>query len=291
MHRSGRAPSRPSSSHSNQSTIYLSLISTKVDFLDTLLINRASGMPLYATITEAECTTVYAIDRSMELHRIVTINWGQGRKPNRTTLTNQINETVLLSDISTSNQTTLDSLMGKQKQIERNYSYGQFNSRWTAKHPESWYDSQSRIHYCYRNQPVTNPPELPETPPSTASTHLSDRLFATMTSCHLAGKPGIKFDFYSRDCLHRAVHEDGFTDMDHVILGALLSCTSGGRKRGKEPEGWLNEAQLRDHLRALRQVHRTRSNETLPLYRARSSMEALPPAYAPRTSLQAGERR
>ncbi|CEL60788.1 hypothetical protein RSOLAG1IB_04027 [Rhizoctonia solani AG-1 IB] len=284
MRRSGGTPSRPSSSRSNQSTIYLSLISTKVDFLDTLLINPASGMPLYATITETGSTAVYAIDRSMELHKIVTINWSQGKKPNRTTLTSQTNETVLLSDVSTSNQSTLDSLMGNKKQIERNYLYGQFNSRWTAKSPESWYDSQSGIHYCYRDKPVPNSSEPTETP----STSRGDGLFATVTFCSPTGKPGIKIDLYSRECLYRTVREDGLTDMDHVILGALLSCTSGGRKRGKVPEGWLNEAQLQEHLRAQRQIYRTRSNETLPLYRARSSthMES-PPPYASRVSLQA----
>ncbi|GAB1525509.1 hypothetical protein RhiTH_008672 [Rhizoctonia solani] len=54
----------------------------------------------------------------MELHKIMTINWGQGKKPNRTTLTNHANETVLLNDVSTPNQSAMDSLMGKQKQIE-----------------------------------------------------------------------------------------------------------------------------------------------------------------------------
>ncbi|KAJ1304697.1 hypothetical protein OPQ81_005836 [Rhizoctonia solani] len=239
MRRFGRAPSRPSSSHSGQFPVYLSLLSTKGDFLDTLLVNRATGVPLYATITEAECTTVYAIDRSMELHRIVTINWGPGGKSSRATLTNRANETVFLSEVSANNETGF--FIEKKTMVNTNYSYGQFISRWKRRESEPWFGRQRLL---------------------------------------------IKIDLHTRDSLQRIAHEDGLTDMDHVVLGALLTCTHGGRKRGKEPDGWLNEAQLQEHLRAQRQLHRTRSSETLPVYQTRPSFETLPPAYTSRVSLQ-----
>ncbi|KAH7339732.1 hypothetical protein B0J17DRAFT_372763 [Rhizoctonia solani] len=136
-------------------------------------------------------------------------------------------------------------------------------------------------------QPTADPLQLAEKSPSTSSPPLgNERPFATMSLCEMPGNPRIKIDLHSRDSLQRITHEDGFTHIDHVVLGALLTCTHGGRKRGREPAGWLNEAQLQEHLRAKRQLNRTRSVETLPLYQGRPSMETLPPAYASRSSLQ-----
>ncbi|KDN49782.1 hypothetical protein RSAG8_01847, partial [Rhizoctonia solani AG-8 WAC10335] len=293
MRRSGRTPSVSSSSHSDQLPVYLTLVSTKDTLLDTLLVNRATGVPLYATITEAECTTIYAIDRAMELHRIVAVNWGQGGKPSRTTLTNRTNETVLLSEVwsTNQNQKALGSFLEKKKTADINYSYGQFASRWTQKR-EAWFNMGFLDIVCHRQQPPANSFQSPETspPPLTSSPPLlSERPFATMT-LYMPGSPWIKIDLHSRDSLQRIAHDDGFADLDHVVLGALLTCTHAGRKRGKEPDGWLNEAQLREHLRAKHQlVNRTRSIETLPVYRARQSGESLAPSYASRTSVQARE--
>ncbi|KAG8730887.1 hypothetical protein FRC11_005581 [Ceratobasidium sp. 423] len=270
MRRSARPPSRPGSSRSDQLPIYLSMVSTKDNFLDTLLINRATGVPLYATITE-----------------VVTINWGPGGKSSRTTLTNRVNETVLLSEVSTTNQAPFGSNLEKKKANEINYSHGRFVSRWVQKHREyePWFDVKYDDIVCHREQPLAN--SLPEASPSTSSLPpLGERPFATLTLCDIPGKPRVKISLHSRDSLQRITHEDGFTDIDHVVLGALLTCTHGGRKRGREPDGWLNEAQLQEHLRAQRQLYRARSTETLPLYQARPSAETLPPAYASRTSLQ-----
>ncbi|CAE6401089.1 unnamed protein product [Rhizoctonia solani] len=290
MRRSGKTSSRPSSSHSERTRVYLSLVSTKDTFLDTLLLNRATGVPLYATITEAEYTTIYAIDRHMELHRVATVNWGPGGKSSRTTVTNRANETVPLSEIAATNQAGLDNILEKMNTTDINYSYGQFVSQWTQERPEyePWFDMVNHIKIvCHRTQPLADPLELPEksaltSPPPSGS----DGPFATMSLCDMPGNPRIKIDLHSRDSLQRITHEDGFTHIDHVVLGALLTCTHGGRKRGREPVGWLNEAQLQEHLRAKRQLNRTRSTETLPLYRARPSTETLPPAYASRSSLQ-----
>ncbi|CUA66727.1 hypothetical protein RSOLAG22IIIB_00174 [Rhizoctonia solani] len=296
MRRSGKAPSRPGSSRSDKLPVYLTLVSTKDTFLDTLLVSRATGVPLYATITETECTSIYAIDRTMELHKIVTVNWGQGGKPTRTSLTNRANETVPLNDIWTTNQSqkSLSSFLEKKKAADINYAYGQFTSRWTQERraSEPWFNMGFFDIMCYRKQPAVDdsfqPSEKPSSSPPTSLPSISEVPFATMTLQDMPGNPWIKIDLHSRDSLQRIVHEDGFTDLDHVVLGALLTCTHAGRKPGREPDGWLNETQLQEHLRAKNQLNRAQSIDTLPVYRARRSGETLPPAYGSRTSLQVG---
>ncbi|CAE6366158.1 unnamed protein product [Rhizoctonia solani] len=293
MRRSGKAPSRPSSSRSDKLPVYLTLVSTKDTFLDTLLVNRTTGVPLYATITDAECTTLYAIDRTMELHRIVAVNWGKGGKTSRTTLTNRTNETLLLSEVWTTNQNkTLSSLLEQKKATDINYSYGQFAARWAQERraSEPWFYMGFFDIVCHRKQTVTDSFQSPETSPSASSSPplVSEQPLATMTLQDMPGNPWIKISLHIRDSLQRIAHEDGLTDLDHVVLGALLTCTHAGRKRGREPDGWLNETQLREHLRAKRQLNRTQSIDTLPAYRASQSGETLPPAYGSRASLQVG---
>ncbi|KAL5631327.1 hypothetical protein ACGC1H_006999 [Rhizoctonia solani] len=295
MRRSGKAPSRPGSSRSDKLPVYLTLVSTKDTFLNTLLVNRATGVPLYATVTKAECTTLYAIDRTMELHRIVAVNWDQGGKPSRTTLTNRANETLLLSEVWTTSQSQKDliSLLEEKKATDINYSYGRFASRWTQGHraSEPWFNMGFFDIVCHRKQLVADSFQSPETSPSASSSPplVSEQPFATMTLHNIPGNPWIKIGLHIRDSLQRVAHEDRLTDLDHVVIGALLTCSHAGRKRGRgEPDGWLNEAQLREHLRAKHQINRTQSIDTLPAYRARQSGETLPPAYGSRTSLRAG---
>jgi hypothetical protein len=139
---------------------------------------------------------------------------------------------------------------------------------------------------CYRGSPLlpadsfSSPVSL-QASPSTPT----KGLLATLMVCSFPGKPSIKIDVHAGHLLQQVLGEDGLTDLDHVVLGALLACVSGGRKQGKEPKGWLNEAQLQEQLRSRCLTQTCQSSETLPLYQSDSSTDGCPPLYASRISI------
>ncbi|KAG9122292.1 hypothetical protein FRC07_001407 [Ceratobasidium sp. 392] len=75
MRRSERPPLRRSSRSNSDSRT--SLVLNKNNFLDALIISRPTGVPAYATITQSGSTALYAVDASMTLQRVATVDWGQ----------------------------------------------------------------------------------------------------------------------------------------------------------------------------------------------------------------------
>ncbi|KAB5589137.1 hypothetical protein CTheo_7422 [Ceratobasidium theobromae] len=274
--RSSRPGSRPGP------PCYLSLVSTKETFQNTLLINKATGMPLYATITATDFkTTLYAIDSNMSLQKVVTLNWGQGGK-SKATITNAIDQTVLLSEISTVRQGAFESLIAKR--ADRSYSYGRFICTWSENY-QPWTGIGFNL-ACYRDLPqhsaaIPSPGLVQSFSPS-LSIPLASKLLATLSTYKLPGKPKIRIDVHARDLLRQELGEDALTDLDHVILGALLAYMSGGQRRQDSGDG-VDESQLQEQLRSF--VATRLSCETLPLYQARSSLEVQPPPYSSRISI------
>lgn len=287
MHRSERTRPRPSTSRSSPRT-YTSLISTstKEDFRDTLLINKSTGVPAYATITEGETTTLYAIDASMVLQKIASVSWGG--KLVHTTVNNGMGQATMLNNIlvKSLSQGGFNSIFASQE-AHQAYSYGRFTCKWLEITPENMspYLEMPRNDYvCYQDSPQASAGS--SNPSTSPGSNKVPQALATLVFCFIPGKPKVKIDLHSRGLLREEVGEDAFTDLDHVVLSALLTVMSGGRKAQRPPAGWLNEAQLQERLLAQhRALQPNRSTDTLPLYQAPSSLEGGPPPYASRPSL------
>ncbi|KAG8725050.1 hypothetical protein FRC09_009324 [Ceratobasidium sp. 395] len=286
MHRSERPPLRRSSRSELGSRT--SLVSSKSTFLDTLFVSKSNGAPAYATITQSGSTVLYAIDTGMTLHRVAAVDWGQSGSSRKNATIAMGGTTRLVEDIFPTNR-LLNGLVS-MKTPARKYTYGDFACSWVEDENHSTaFLGASRI-ACYKSRYPSLSTSVPRL--STGQAHTpqgsEDKLLVAVEFYMIPHKPKIQIHVYARDLLGQTPGEDELTELDHVVLGALL--LYGGpitqRKGRAPPEGWMDEEALQNLLWSSHAG--PADGEIPPLYAVIAEAigdNDLPPPYASRVSV------
>ncbi|KAF8608552.1 hypothetical protein BDV93DRAFT_518642 [Ceratobasidium sp. AG-I] len=253
----------------------VSLELTKSSFLDTLIVHRSSGLPIYATMTQASRTMVYAIDARMTLRKIFVLNWGKGGKPSRGEPSLAIHGKLMpLDQIFPSRKRSFQSLWAKA--TDYSYSYGHFAYQW-AEQDDPWYSGQLNPPgtACYRRSPM-NP--SPGSSPTLCTSAVGGIPVATLVLSNIRHRHKIQIDIHAQDVLEQTPGADGLTELDHIVLGALLVSTPPcDEKNNSARTDWASEEELQALLWSC--LEGPAQGEVLPLYavNTRAGSIDLPP--------------
>ncbi|QRV93847.1 hypothetical protein RhiJN_21865 [Ceratobasidium sp. AG-Ba] len=283
---SSRAPvrRRPTRSDSDTRT---SLVLTKGNFLNTLIISKSTRVPVYATITQGEETVLYATDTAMTLQKVAVVSWGQGGLHRKNTTITVGENTRTVGEIFPTEK--LFAQLLSIKAPPRRYTCGAFTCTWVEEARHDYLYSAGAYTTCYK------PPSSESGRQESSQWHdqrsrsrdAATRL-ADLEWCEVPGKPRYYIHITDQHLLRQTLGADGLTELDHVVLSALLICAQlpTQRKTRGTPEGWMDEAALQNLLWSSRSP--TVPGDVPPLYTTIAgaiNQDGLPPAYASRISL------